>query len=86
MASSSLNPTLVANTPTQPDGAVIRLAVLLLLFGGDAAAWARFITDEGSASQRRDDLPLARAIATRCATDATLSRRLRSIAQSLQPG
>ena len=66
-----------------PDGA-LKWAVLLILFEGDAAAWAKYLAEQGSSSQRRDDLPLALSVASLCAANESLRQRLRALARSLR--
>ncbi len=68
---------------TLPEGA-LHWAVLLILFEGDAAAWASYLEGEGSSSQQRDDLPVALSVAGLCADDEGLRLRLHALAQSLR--
>ncbi len=63
----------------------LQWAVLLIVFDGDAAAWASYLAENGSPAQRRDDLPLARIVARNCARDESLRLRLRLLARQLQP-
>lgn len=70
----------------RPDESAIPLVLLLLLFGGDADAWARFLREEGSPAQLRDDLPLALSLARRCDGDARFRAALRTAAASLRQG
>ncbi|MFA6958241.1 MAG: hypothetical protein WC538_20425 [Thermoanaerobaculia bacterium] len=60
--------------------------VLLFVFEGDAAAWLSFLEQQGSRSQRRDDLPLARAVARWCDDNESLRLRLRALAERLRSG
>lgn len=60
-------------------------AVLLFIFDGDAAAWARWVAEQGSGSQQLHDLELARSLARRIEGNEPLRHRLRALAQELKP-
>lgn len=64
---------------------LLEWAVLLLIFDGDAASWARWVSEQGSGSQRLHDLELARSLARRIEENEPLRRRLRALAQELKP-
>ncbi len=63
---------------------LLRWAILLVVFDGDANAWLDFLEREGSRSQRVGDMPFARDLARRCGDDTALSRQLRGLAQASQ--
>ncbi|MBI2215041.1 MAG: hypothetical protein HYU52_15440 [Acidobacteria bacterium] len=65
--------------------ALMRWAVLFIVFDGDAASWARWVAEKGSVSQQRDDLPIARSVARSCEENEPLRRRFRTLAQLLKP-
>ncbi len=78
--------TLPRNAPRRNFDELTRLvpwAVLLVVFDGDPAAWVSYLAEEGTMSQRRNDLPLARVVAARCASDESFRLRLRSLARDL---
>jgi hypothetical protein len=60
-------------------------AVLFLVFDGDAASWARWVAEQGSAAQRAHDLELARSMALRLERNEPLRERLRALARQLSP-
>ncbi|MGK2856348.1 MAG: hypothetical protein ACSLFQ_03995 [Thermoanaerobaculia bacterium] len=64
---------------------LLEWAVLLFVFDGDAASWARWVAEQGSGSQQRDDLELARSLAQRIEGNEPLRLRLRALAQQLKP-
>lgn len=64
---------------------LLKWAVLLLVFDGDAASWARWVAEQGSGSQQLDDLELARSLAHRMEGNEPLRSRLRALAEQLKP-
>lgn len=64
---------------------LLEWAVLLFIFDGDAASWARWVSEQGSGSQQRDDLELAHSLARRIEENEPLRRRLRALVQELNP-
>lgn len=64
---------------------LLEWAVLLFVFDGDAASWARWVAEQGSGSQQRDDLELARSLARRIERNEPLRLRIRALAQQLKP-
>ena len=62
-------------------GDFARVHMFLSIFDGDPDKWIDFIEREGTSHEREHDMPFARAIKFRMATDPTVIPRLRQLVQ-----
>lgn len=60
-------------------GDFARVHMFLQIFDGDPDKWIEFLEREGSAEEKKNDLPFARAIKYRASIDPTVLPRLRAL-------